>query len=142
MSQTLFRYRRDGIGLSGTLLRVGCSCRMICLDSRLSVGVSGAKYSVYPVLTILSQARQKFKLDSAMQSIVHPLVHVNLLPAILFAHLAHLRDLPGHVVADPKPLELAFLVKVVDNLQGSLIWHSPVRCMEVEQIDMICPERF
>lgn len=90
---------------------------------------------------VVAQAGEQLVLDATVQRVVMSFVGGRLDPAVSLADLAHLRHLPRHVVADPEPLEVAFLVELVHGTERILVAVLAVGPVQVEHLDLIRLER-
>lgn len=83
---------------------------------------------------ILPQAREEFWLDISMDSIVDALVRRRHDIPVDLANLADFGDLPGHEVADAKPLEFTLLMEIVHRLESDFVWCRTVGSMQIPHL--------
>ncbi len=91
---------------------------------------------------VVAQAREQLILDAALQRMVMSFIDGRFDPAVLFADLADLRNLPRHVVAQAEPIEVAFAMELVHRAEGVLEWVLAVRPVQIEHLDLVRLERF
>lgn len=61
--------------------------------------------------------------------------------SVTLAKIVNLRNNPGRVIRQPKHLELALIIQLVDSFQGLLDRGSIVGSVEIKHMDLVCLQR-
>jgi hypothetical protein len=96
----------------------------------------------------LNSSRWRMALDfrylswlvSRTDGIVTALIDGRSDPASLATRHDDFCNFESGIVAQPKLLEFALLVQLVDALKRPFKGYTPIRCMQVEDVDVVCLE--
>jgi len=75
-----------------------------------------------------------------MDGVVYSLINGRSNPSFTNTQLAHIGNLPSHVVTHPEPVELPFFVQLIASSQSLFEWGVAVWSMEIPEIYLVCLE--